>query len=112
VLFRVLQEALTNIYRHSASRIVDVRLWLGAGILNFEVRDYGKGIASERLEQFRRTGGGLGVGLAGMRERVEDLCGRLEVSSDGTGTLIRAALPQGDVGALSSDGSAFRRAAA
>lgn len=112
VLFRVLQEALTNVYRHSASRIVDVRLWLDAGILNFEVRDYGKGIAPERLEQFMRTGGGVGVGLAGMRERIEDLCGRLEVFSDGTGTLIRARLPQGDVGALSSEGLAFRRAAA
>jgi signal transduction histidine kinase len=112
VLFRVLQEALTNVYRHSASRVVDVRLWLDAGILNFEVRDYGKGIAPERLEQFRRTGGGVGVGLAGMRERVEDLCGRLEVSSDGSGTLIRATLPPGDVGSISSEAVALQRAAA
>ena len=111
VLFRVLQEALTNVYRHSASRIVDVRLWLDSGILNFEVRDYGKGIAPECLEQFRRTGGGVGVGLAGMRERVEDLHGRLEVSSDGTGTLIRATLPPGDAGSSSSEAVAFQRAA-
>jgi signal transduction histidine kinase len=111
-LFRILQEALTNVYRHSASRLVDVRLWLDAGILNFEVRDYGKGIAPERLEQFRRTGGGVGVGLAGMRERVEDLCGRLEVSSAGTGTLVRATLPSGDVGSISSAAVAFQRAAA
>jgi signal transduction histidine kinase len=112
VLFRVLQEALTNVYRHSASRIVDIRLWLDAGLINFEVRDYGKGIAPELLEQFSRTGGGVGVGLAGMRERVEDLCGRLEVSSDGTGTLIRATLPPGDVGSISSEAGAFQRASA
>jgi signal transduction histidine kinase len=112
VLFRLLQEALTNVYRHSASRIVDVRLWFDAGTLNFEVRDYGKGIAPERLDEFRRTGGGVGVGLAGMRERVEDLRGRLEVSSDANGTLIRTTLPLSDVPSISGEAVAFHRAAA
>jgi signal transduction histidine kinase len=109
-LFRVLQECLTNVYRHSASQLVDVRLQVDADIITLEVRDYGKGISSDRLEQFRRTGG-VGVGLAGMRERIEDLCGRLEIFSDRTGTLVRASLPMGDVTSVPSEGMVYLGAA-
>jgi two-component system NarL family sensor kinase len=92
-LFRVLQESLTNVYRHSESRSADVRLRMVTDTVTLEVQDYGKGVPFELLEQFNRTGTGAGVGLAGMRERIEDLCGRLEISSGGKGTIVRASLP-------------------
>jgi len=57
------------------------------------VRDYGKGIDAELLERFETNGAGVGIGLAGMRERLRELGGRLEVESDETGTLIRAMVP-------------------
>jgi signal transduction histidine kinase len=111
VLFRVLQEALTNAYRHAGSRIVEVHLRVGESVV-LEVRDYGKGIAHDRLEMFRRTGSGVGVGLAGMRERLEDLSGRLEILSDATGTLIRAVLPHSGVVSVPTESVASQCAAA
>lgn len=111
VLFRVLQEALTNAYRHAGSRIVEVHLRVGESVV-LEVRDYGKGIAHDRLEMFRRTGSGVGVGLAGMRERLEDLSGRLEIFSDATGTLIRAVLPHSGVVSVPTESVASQCAAA
>jgi signal transduction histidine kinase len=112
VLFRVLQEALTNAYRHAGSRIVEVHLRVSERSVVLEVRDYGKGMARDRLEQFRRTGSGVGVGLAGMRERIEDLSGRLEIFSDATGTLIRAVLPQSGVVSVLTESVASQCAAA
>jgi signal transduction histidine kinase len=95
-LFRILQESLTNVYRHSSSRIVDVWLQLHADTVILEVQDYGTGIPREILEQFKRTGGGAGVGLAGMQERIEDLSGKLEMISGSAGTKVRATLPVTD----------------
>ena len=57
------------------------------------MRDYGKGIDPELLGRFNGNGSGTGIGLAGMRERLRELEGRLEVESDSSGTLIRAVIP-------------------
>lgn len=92
VLFRILQESLTNIHRHAQSKSVDVQVELGDGEVTLEVRDYGKGIPLEFLERFRNGGGG-GVGLRSMRERVSELNGRFEIESGNDGTTIRAAIP-------------------
>jgi two-component system NarL family sensor kinase len=92
-LFRVLQESLTNIYRHSDSRLVDVRLGQHDGMVTLEVQDFGKGIPPAVLDQFKQTGAGGGIGLCGMKERIEDLCGQLEVISGAQGTVIRATVP-------------------
>jgi two-component system, NarL family, sensor kinase len=92
-LFRILQETLTNIYRHSASRASDIRLKRGAKVVTLEVQDYGHGIPAGLLNQFKRAGTGGGVGLAGMRERIEDLGGQLEVKSGRAGTVVRATVP-------------------
>jgi len=95
--FRVLQESLTNIYRHSTSSIADVRTHQSSEGVVLEMEDYGSGIPAHLLEQFRRAGTAAGVGLAGMRERMEDFGGRLEIISHTSGTLVRAsALVEGN----------------
>ncbi len=92
-LFRVLQESLTNVLRHSGSSEVNVRLCLDADKICLSVKDNGRGIEQEILAKFRQTGAGLGVGIAGMRQRLEQLGGRLELQSNGTGTFVAAILP-------------------
>jgi two-component system, NarL family, sensor kinase len=92
-LFRVLQESLTNVYRHSASQTADVRLERAPGGVTLEVYDYGQGIPGHLLEKLKQEGNGAGVGLAGIRERIQELGGQFEIRSDGAGTVIRAAVP-------------------
>jgi signal transduction histidine kinase len=91
-LFRVLQEALTNVHRHANARTVQVEITCTNHEAILVVQDDGKGIAREVLERFR---GGLaaGIGLAGMRERLAELGGTLEVHSEGSGSILRATLP-------------------
>jgi PAS domain S-box-containing protein len=92
-LFRVLQESLSNVLRHSGSTSVDIRLHSDGANTFLTVRDYGKGIPSEKLLSFHETGAGVGIGLGGMKQRLRELRGQLKVDSDGTGTCITASLP-------------------
>lgn len=92
-LFRIVQEALTNVHRHSGSVTADVRLARAPSGLIVEVVDRGRGIQSEILERVRRRGAGLGVGINGMRERVVQLGGQFEIDSGAQGTTIRVTLP-------------------
>jgi len=94
VLFRVLQESLTNITKHAGSATVDVFLQLDKNVISLSVRDYGKGISAERLAKMNGSGSDVGVGIAGMRERLKELGGRLEIESDSTGTLLKASIPR------------------
>jgi len=87
-LFRVLQECLTNIHRHSNSTRADVALERTAHEVTLRIRDYGKGISPELLERFRVSGSHTGVGLAGMRERAREQGGRLNIESNETGTTV------------------------
>ncbi len=93
VFFRVLQESLTNVLRHSGSGTVDI--YFGSdndnGVLR--ITDYGKGMPQEKLKTFRETGAGVGVGLGGMKQRVRELGGHLTVDSDASGTCVTATLP-------------------
>jgi signal transduction histidine kinase len=93
VLFRVLQESLTNITKHAGSATVDVLLQLDQNVISLSVRDYGKGISAERLAKMKGSGSDVGVGIAGMRERLNELGGSLEIESDSTGTLLKASIP-------------------
>jgi two-component system, NarL family, sensor kinase len=93
VLFRVLQESLTNVHRYSGASAVSVKLRLEKDQLKFEVSDNGCGIPEECLRRVRESGGSTGVGIAGMRERVQELGGQLDVQSNRTGTTVRVALP-------------------
>jgi signal transduction histidine kinase len=95
-LFRVLQESLTNVHRHSTSRRAEVAVRLSADKIVLRVRDYGKGIPAEVLSRFRRNNAHGGVGLAGMRERIHELGGQLEMDSDGHGTQVVATLPRSE----------------
>jgi len=92
-LFRVLQESLTNIHRHSKSARAEVSLRSIPGMVVLCIRDYGKGIPRETLQHFLKTGTRVGVGLAGMRERVREQGGKFEIQSDETGTTISVMMP-------------------
>jgi PAS domain S-box-containing protein len=93
-LFRVLQESLTNVHRHSGSRTAHIRLLTSNGKATLEVTDSGKGIPSGLLEQSGQDcSGALGVGLRGMNERMRQLGGSLEVVSTEKGTAVSATVP-------------------
>jgi anti-sigma regulatory factor (Ser/Thr protein kinase) len=89
-LFRVLQESLTNVHRHSGASKASIQFQHAGNAVILEVRDFGKGIPEERLQLLSELGAGTGVGLAGMRERLHELNGRLEMESNGQGTTMRA----------------------
>jgi signal transduction histidine kinase len=91
-LFRVMQEGLNNIHRYSGSTRADVKLDVQSGGLRFTIRDYGRGIPADVVDSVCSGRSDIGVGLAGMRERVSELGGHLAIESDG-GTCIRVTLP-------------------
>ena len=93
-LFRVLQESLTNVHRHSGASEVSVCFYHQLKKIVLEIRDDGSGIPLERIARLRETAAGTGVGLAGMRERMNELNGKLEIESDGHGTTMRAIVPR------------------
>ena len=103
-LFRVLQETLTNIHRHSGSSKAEVALKLFPDKVILEVRDYGHGISRELLDNFLAKGTNSGVGLAGMRERLRELGGQLDIRN-ANGTLVSVSLPLSEA-AKASDASA------
>jgi signal transduction histidine kinase len=92
-LFRVLQEGLTNVHRHSEALRASVRFRRQPDAATLEVRDFGRGIPIDRLERLREASAEAGIGLAGMRERLNELNGHLEIESDGQGTILRAIVP-------------------
>jgi PAS domain S-box-containing protein len=93
-VFRVLQESLTNVHRHSKSPTAHVRVHTNNGEVILEVRDEGKGIPAEVLkDSTQEVAGALGVGLRGMNERTRQLRGSLQISSSNRGTTVRATIP-------------------
>lgn len=91
-LFRVLQEALTNVHRHSGAKHVTVDVSCKNDVAVLVVKDDGKGIPAPILHRFNEGAAG-GIGLAGMRERLAELRGTLTVESASSGTLVRARVP-------------------
>ncbi len=93
-LFRVFQESLTNVHRHSGSSTAQVRLSMKDGMGVLEITDQGKGMPAELRAQFGKDWmGQLGVGLRGMNERMRQLGGVLELVSSNQGTTVRAMVP-------------------
>jgi len=87
-LFRILQECLTNIHRHSGSARAEVSIERTAHEVTLRIRDFGKGISPQLLERFRASGSHTGVGLAGMRERAREQGGHLDIESSENGTTV------------------------
>ncbi len=92
-LFRVLQESLTNIHRHSQSKTADVLLEIQPDYAILRVKDQGQGMPPGALDRFQVDGKKTGVGLAGMQERIRDLRGQLRIESSQAGTTITALVP-------------------
>jgi len=92
-LFRVLQESLTNVHRYSGSAEVSVRFQRQQDVVMLEVTDRGCGIPAELLLSLAEGRAQMGVGLCGMRERLDELHGTLEINSSAAGTTLRAFVP-------------------
>jgi len=92
-LFRVLQEALTNVHRHSGASAADVLIRRGPEQVILAVRDNGRGMEPEVLDRFRQTGAGTGVGLMSMYERARELGGRIQLESGSEGTSVQITIP-------------------
>jgi len=90
-IFRLVQECLTNIHRHSGSKTAVIRIIREADKICAQVQDYGKGMSQERLAEIQSQG--VGVGIRGMLERVRHAHGELTVDSNVLGTKITAVFP-------------------
>ena len=94
-IFRVVQECLTNIHRHSGSKSAAIHVSLSQNTISVEVKDGGKGMSAEKLSGIQSNASG--VGIRGMRERVRQLGGRMTLHSDNSGTTVTVSLPASPV---------------
>ncbi len=92
-LFRIVQESLTNMYRHSGGTLATVRGRRQGNTVSLEISDNGKGIPPELLASLSGPRGQVGVGIRGMKERARQLGGKLGIRSGDSGTTIMVALP-------------------
>jgi signal transduction histidine kinase len=92
-VFRVLQEALTNIHRHSRAERAEVSLAHRSLEIVLNIVDYGKGMPKTTLSRFVKSGTAGGVGLAGMRERIREIGGDLRIDSSAAGTQVAVSVP-------------------
>ncbi len=90
-MFRLVQECLTNIHRHSGSKTATIRMRRAPDNVYLEIRDEGRGIPAEKLAQIQAQGSG--VGIRGMRERIRQFDGRMQISSNGGGTRVSFRFP-------------------
>jgi signal transduction histidine kinase len=96
-LFRIAQECLGNVHRHSSSPTARVRFYLREETAHLEVTDHGHGIPIDRQQQIAMGGGG--VGLRGMRERIAQVGGELQIISNSKGTTVEVVVPIGQTAA-------------
>jgi len=90
-IFRLVQESLTNIHRHSGSKTASIRIDRESNQITLDIRDQGKGMSSERMAEIQS--GRSGVGISGMRERLRQFEGTMNIESDSSGTRIFATIP-------------------
>ena len=92
-LFRIVQEGLTNIRRHSGSETAGIRLWRNDEEICLEIQDHGQGIKlTDSIGPIDETDL-LGVGIPGMRQRLRQLGGRLDIVTSPSGTVVTAIIP-------------------
>lgn len=92
-LFRIVQESLTNIQRHSGAQTAKIHLHGNSASVSLEVIDHGHGMDKKAIERGNGAGARLGVGILGMRERMTQLGGKLEIESSPSGTAVRVSIP-------------------
>jgi two-component system NarL family sensor kinase len=91
VMFRLVQECLTNIHRHSGSKSATIRVAHDTDSVSLVIEDQGKGITSEKLSEIQSQGSG--VGIRGMRERARHFGGHMLIESNSKGTKISFKFP-------------------
>jgi PAS domain S-box-containing protein len=91
VVFRLVQESLTNIHRHSGSKSASIQIARDGEAVSIEVEDQGKGMSREKLAEIQSRG--AGVGIRGMHERVRQFRGNMQIESSGSGTRILVSIP-------------------
>ncbi len=91
VVFRLVQESLTNIHRHSGSKTASIQLQREDERITVEIRDEGKGMSPTRLVEIQSQGSG--VGIRGMRERLREFGGQMQIESSAAGTRIFVSIP-------------------
>jgi PAS domain S-box-containing protein len=91
VVFRLVQESLTNIHRHSGSRTASIQIARDAERISVHISDQGKGMSPERLAEVQSRG--AGVGLRGIRERLRQFRAKMDIESDSSGTRIGVTIP-------------------
>jgi signal transduction histidine kinase len=91
-IFRVVQESLTNIHRHSGSPVAKIQVRVAGDQVTVAIGDKGKGIPPEKLQEMSSSGT-PGVGIRGMRERLRQLGGTLDIKSSRSGTVVTVRLP-------------------
>jgi PAS domain S-box-containing protein len=92
-LFRIVQESLANIQRHSGTQTATIHLRGDSTCVNLDISDRGRGMSKNAIERGNGSGTRLGVGILGMRERMTQLGGKLEIESSSLGTTVRVAIP-------------------
>lgn len=92
-LFRILQESLTNVHRHSRSQTASVRFTVDERHALLEIQDQGQGLPSSICNNAEPEPAPMGVGIRGMQARVRQLAGSLEITSNANGTTVRAKIP-------------------
>jgi two-component system, NarL family, sensor kinase len=92
-LFRVIQESLSNIHRHSGAKKAQIKLARADGGVSLEIHDNGKGMPPELLSGSNHGKQVVGVGILGMRERLSQLGGTLEIESNKNGTTVKVSVP-------------------
>ena len=103
MLFRLVQESLTNIHRHAGSKTATISIFKDSTKISLEVRDRGKGMSTQRLAEVQA--GRSGVGLRGMRERLRHFNGTITIESGNEGTTVAATIPIPAIRAESSTAS-------
>ena len=90
-IFRLVQESLTNIHRHSESKTAVIRIAREGGFIYAEVQDRGKGMSQDRFAEVQAQA--VGLGIRGMKERVRQSRGELTIDSNALGTKVSAIFP-------------------